>query len=97
VTTHDEAVEPLVFALHGDIDLLTADGVAGAVSVARAARRSLVLDVSHVTFMDSEGINALLEARRTMTEWGFAIRGPKQPIRRLIELTGLSDVLVIVD
>jgi anti-anti-sigma factor len=56
---------------------------------------SLVLDLAEVRFIDSAGIGALLSIRERAQGRGleFAIGQASDPVRRMLELTGVSDVL----
>ena len=55
----------------------------------------LIVDLSDVTFIDSSGICALLEARRLVTREHRELQFEhlSAPASRLFELTGLTDVL----
>jgi anti-anti-sigma factor len=78
----------------GEIDISTVNTVNAA--LATAAGRSpdrVVFDLSGVEFMDSSGIAALLRARKTASS--IQIRNPSTVVRRLIEMTGLTDILPI--
>jgi anti-anti-sigma factor len=59
----------------------------------------LTLDLRGLTFMDSTGLRLLVSADRRAQEKGRTlriVRGP-DPIQRVLELTGLSDKLPLVD
>ena len=89
-----------VIALAGELDLDGAQRVAQELARAEAARaRRIVLDLSHLEFIDSNGIRLILEAdMRARTDGGRLelIRGPR-PVHRVFELTGTSDRLPFVD
>jgi anti-anti-sigma factor len=90
----DVDVGAVVIRVEGEIDVATADDVRAAVVTAiehRPAR--LVFDLSAVDFMDSSGIAVLLEAAKQTAS--VQIRRPSAAVRRVIEVTGLSDVLPI--
>jgi anti-anti-sigma factor len=54
--------------------------------------RSLVIDLADVTFMDSSGLNALIEARsRAEMQLGtVTVRNPTSFVQRLLHITGLE-------
>jgi anti-anti-sigma factor len=56
---------------------------------------SLQLDPSEVGFVDSAGLGALLSLRERAQDRGIAleIARASDPVRRLLELTGLGDAL----
>ena len=58
-----------------------------------------MLDLRELTFMDSTGLRALAQTNARADEAGFAlsiIRGPRQ-IERVLEISGLADLLPLVD
>jgi anti-sigma B factor antagonist len=88
----------MVFVMQGEIDLSTARGIGDAAELAlRSGYVSLVLDLTDVTFMDSQGIRALVLADRTMTDAGgrLALRRPAPPVRRVLDLTGMDTIITI--
>ncbi len=56
---------------------------------------SLQLDLSEVAFVDSAGLGALLALRERAQDRGIAleIAAASDPVRRLLDLTGLGDAL----
>lgn len=89
-----------VIALAGELDLDGAQRVSQELQRAEAAKvRRIVLDLSHLEFIDSNGIRLIVEAdARSRIEGGTLelIRGPR-PVHRVFELTGTSDRLPFVD
>lgn len=89
-----------VIALAGELDLDGAGRVCEALQRAEAAKvRRIVLDLSALEFIDSNGIRLILEAdARARTDGGRLelIRGPR-PVHRVFELTGTSERLPFVD
>jgi anti-anti-sigma factor len=57
---------------------------------------SIAVDVRGLTFIDSSGLMVLVRARDAATEAGvrFRVRGPSPPLRRIVELCGLEDLLL---
>ena len=55
----------------------------------------MVLDLSAVTFIDSTGLSALMDARVESDRdgWDFSVRHPSAAVRRVVELAGLEHVL----
>ncbi|GIF14770.1 STAS domain-containing protein [Actinoplanes teichomyceticus] len=84
-------------AFHGELDLATADRVQEQVAAALAAGppRRLVLDVSALTFCDSSGIDALLNARACARARGVACQvvGAHGIVRRSMAATGVLALL----
>lgn len=80
----------------GEVDLCTSPVVQAELDRHRHAdERSLEVDLSPVSFLDSTGLSVLLRARNTLAEQGRALRvvAPDGPALRAIELTGLQQTL----
>ncbi|AGZ41832.1 STAS domain-containing protein [Actinoplanes friuliensis] len=98
VVTYEQAdADGLVIAsLSGELDLDRADAVRD--SLAEAASdptcRYLNVDVAAVTFIDSYALGALVSARNTAASRGvsFTLANPSGPVRKAIQVTGLSHV-----
>lgn len=82
-----------VLRLHGELDLVSADGVQQAILA--LAGSTVVADLSDLEFIDSAGLSALLRARRSIETTGnrLEIRGARGATRRVFEAAGLADVL----
>jgi anti-anti-sigma factor len=97
ISIHDEG-RTRVIAPHGELDMYTApqlletfDNVDG--------MSKLILDLRGLSFMDSEGLRAVLRAA-----WGFQANGvplgliPGDPnVQRVFDITGTTDQLSWVD
>jgi anti-anti-sigma factor len=61
----------------------------------RAHRHSVVLDLSEVTFIDSTGLSALMDAHFESQRdgWEFSVRRPSAAVRRVVELAGMTLLL----
>ena len=59
----------------------------------------MVIDLSQATFVDSSILGAVLDARRIAGEAGrgFAVAcdGSAEPVRRVLEVTGLAEELPV--
>lgn len=102
-TTPDEVArlsiaspEAGVFVLHGEIDAHTAPDVAAHLDPLPSDLGDvLTLDMAGVSFMDSSGLRVLIELNRRVDESGatLTVRSPSRAVARLIEISGLSDVI----
>jgi anti-anti-sigma factor len=82
----------LVVKLAGEIDMSNAESLGRAIDgLIDAGTDRLVVDLAALEFMDSSGIAMLL--RVTADVDTVHIRNPSNVIRRIIESTGLGDVL----
>jgi anti-sigma B factor antagonist len=61
--------------------------------------RKLVLDLTHVDFVDSAGLGIIMRIYGEMTERGghFRIAGPHEQVRRLFDITHTSAILALDD
>jgi anti-sigma B factor antagonist len=92
-TDSDPAGQPVI-RVAGDLDISSVERLRSAVEAATATRPDrLTFDVSALRFMDSAGIAVLLGAARDVAI--VRLHSPSRAVRRVVELTGLSDVLVV--
>jgi anti-sigma B factor antagonist len=98
----DEAVgdHNHVLSLRGEIDAHTAPKLGSRLfGLAEDGARGVVVDLSHVTFMDSTGIGVLLNALRHLNirRCKMVLVCPTERIMRPFEVTGLTGHLTIFD
>ena len=94
VTTRTEGGTPVV-SLSGELDLSNTGHVRSYLDDALAGgSERRVFDLSGLEFMDSSGIALLAAAAQRVRE--VEIREPPATVRRLLELTGLTEILRIV-
>jgi len=79
----------------GEIDLHTAPGLRRALAVAVALSGHVVVDLTEVSFMDSTGLAVVLRARGRGGQPSVSLVQPPRMLRRVLHLTGLSDVLPV--
>ena len=84
-----------VIRLSGELDMVSVETVRSVIegSLASPADR-LVFEVSALDFMDSSGIALLISMTRKAR--AVEVRNPTAIVRRIIELTGLTDILIMV-
>ncbi|MEA2157618.1 MAG: anti-sigma factor antagonist [Solirubrobacteraceae bacterium] len=84
----------------GELDIASAPEFEQAIADATSEPGAeLVIDLRELTFMDSTGLRALAQTNARADEAGFAlsiVRGPRQ-IERVLEISGLADLLPLVD
>jgi anti-anti-sigma factor len=84
-----------VIELFGELDLSTVGRVQPLVEEALGrSPETIVFDLKGLSFMDSTGIALLLGCRGRAQR--IELRNPSSIIRQVIEMTGLSEALVIV-
>ena len=82
--------------LRGELDLTGAPRIEEHVQSALLdGTGAFVLDLSGLTFMDSSGVNTLLRARSLLgrEQRDLVLICPPGPVRRVLELIGVVDVL----
>ncbi|MFI5642990.1 STAS domain-containing protein [Kitasatospora sp. NPDC051705] len=92
------ATRASVCEIAGDLDAETRAPVISALDGLTAERpSSIVVDLQHVAFCDSSGLNLLLQARMNAVAAGidFRIARPSPAVARVFELTGTDAVFSI--
>ena len=88
----------LTVRLVGDQDHAAAAGAMRTVTVAAEEYRPrrCVLALSGLSFMDSSGVAVILRAKRMLSATGaeLVVSSPPEQARRVLELAGLSPLLV---
>lgn len=87
-------------ALHGEVDVLTVDQVRLALGDAVAQRPdSIVVDLAGLSFIDSTGLGALVFGFQRARDEGIAFRlaRPSPNVRHILVLSGLLEVVQVVD
>ena len=83
-------------AATGEIDAHTAPALAAAIE---AAGPDVQLDLSGVEFVDSSGLRVLIDSHQRLAEAGGGLRltALSDPVRRLLEISGVSEYLGVED
>ena len=82
----------LVVSLSGELDLTNIERVRSSIGDAlTAGTERLVIEVSGLAFMDSSGLALLASFARKIPE--IEVRDPTPIVRRLIDLSGLAEIL----
>ena len=88
-----------IVVLDGEHDLGTLPQVREAFEAIAEDDKALVIDLSSATFVDSSILGAVLDARRLAGDSGrgFAVAcdGAAEPVRRVLEVTGLAQELPV--
>jgi anti-sigma B factor antagonist len=83
----------------GEIDVATVGELRREIDAARELDTTVLLDLSGTTFIDSTGLQLLLEASQhsALSDWGFFVIRHSKVVQRLIEVSGTADLLMVVD
>jgi anti-anti-sigma factor len=82
-----------VIHLKGELDIATVDDLRNDL---RQARRShgehVILDLTDLEFMDSQGLSVIVNCHKSVTAAGgsLALVAPRPIVRRTLEITGLA-------
>jgi anti-anti-sigma factor len=90
--------ERVVVRAVGEVDLATVAGLNKPLDELRASGfTQIAIDLREVTFMDSTGLQLLVRWRRRAQDDAFGLQieiDPDGPVARVMELTGLQDLLL---
>jgi anti-anti-sigma factor len=87
-------------AVSGELDLVSSPALEQALERVGATEGDLVLlDLRGLEFMDSTGLHLLVKAQQNAQESGrrFAVIRGSEQVDRLLNLTGVAELLKIVD
>jgi len=85
-------------AVRGEVDLAAVGELEAALEEAiRESAGAFVIDLTGVGFIDSSGLAALLRARALLgrEDRALAVVCPHGPVRRVFELSGVSEVFAL--
>ncbi len=89
---------PNVLPLQGEIDLHVSPRVAGSLNaMLKEKPKQIVVDLSHVSYIDSSGLAVLIEAMQYVVAYGgkFALAGLQESVRPVFEIARLDQVFQI--
>ena len=96
--TSTPALGAVVLGLDGELDAETANEVRQRLGdLILDGTLSIVVDLQHLTFIDSTGLGLLVGALRRLQERGgqLVLSAPSPPVLRAIEVSGLADVFTV--
>jgi stage II sporulation protein AA (anti-sigma F factor antagonist) len=94
---NSETDDGTIVYVRGEIDLTTHDTLMRMLDEAAARGQNVIVDLSRTTFMDSSGLQALMELWHSQTAAGLdlVVRNPSDPIIRTLHYAGLDRVFKI--
>ena len=95
--TAEQLGRTLVLIVDGDLDLHTAPAARQAIEAALSRRpRRLIVDLTHVQFLNSAGLEVLLAAhRKAAPHTDFRLVATTRTVFRPLQITGLHEQLII--
>ena len=87
-----------VLRVVGELDLSTVNELKSHLDAARLDRTTALVDMSGVSFIDSAGLDLLLEAARVSNHelWAWFLVRPSEAVLVLLDLTGTTSQLPVV-
>ena len=85
--------------LSGEVDLAAVEAIETTLRPLEERCRTLILDLSGVTFLDSTGLRAIVSADARARKSGFElkiVRGPER-VQKILYLAGLDKILPLVE
>ena len=96
MTTRRQADGSIVFDVRGTLDAATVGALREALTGTLQRERpvTVVVDLTYVTFMDSQGIGTLVTGYNAAREVGtrFVLRNPSEFVYRQLVVTGLAEM-----
>lgn len=91
--------DQVIIALKGEVDLESSPMARELLLNNVTGGKSLLVDLSAVTYIDSSGVASLVEALQASRETGsrFALAAASEPARRVLELARLDKVFTMYD
>jgi len=84
-----------LLVLYGELDIATAPELVEMLQRFRRQGHAVELDLGEVTFMDSTGLTALIDAHLAAQSngWLFSVRRTSPAVRRVFDLAGVGRLL----
>ena len=96
MTTRRQADGAIVVDVRGSLDAATVGALRDTLlgTLQRERPMTLIVDLTYVTFMDSQGIGTLVTGSNAAREVGtrFVLRNPSEFVHRQLRVTGLAEM-----
>jgi anti-anti-sigma factor len=79
-----------MFFLQGDLDLATVPLMEVAIADAVTRGGPITLDLSHLKFIDSTGVRAILSASQRLSSGCIVLHGVTATVQKVFDLTGID-------
>jgi len=97
--TQADANDRYTVSVRGELDVATSPGLRGELhALVERGARSVTLDLSGTTFIDSSGLGVLVGALKRLREAGgesIALSGMQDQVRKVFEITGLTTLFTV--
>jgi anti-sigma B factor antagonist len=84
--------EAVVIGLHGELDMASCPAVSAELEAWRGTEPELCLDLSRITFIDSQGLHLLLAVTAEADDGGppVGLLAPSETVMQVVEVTGTA-------
>jgi len=96
--TQTAADGPVLVVVAGELDLVSSSAFTRAVTdLQQSLPAQVVIDLAGLSFVDSSGVNALVQAVRSIEAdgGGAVLAAPSPPTRRVLEITRAGEIVPI--
>jgi anti-sigma B factor antagonist len=97
---HEEHGGRPVIVLDGELDLATAPQLAGvALALVESGAPDMIIDAEKLAFCDSSGLAVFVQIAHGLQpkDGRLAVAGPNAIVRRVLELSGLAESIMVAD
>jgi anti-sigma B factor antagonist len=87
----------VIVALRGELDVLDAAGVAGALAAVTVREPWVIVDLAGLEFIDARGLGALVRARKRARRAGgdLLLAAPQRRVLKVLAVTRLLDLFSV--
>jgi len=91
----DAATDPVQLTARGELDAASAVALTERLDEAHETGKAIELHLAGVTFIDSSGLRVIAAelSRAQSTGLPFSVASASDPVRRIFEVTGFTDVI----
>lgn len=85
-------------AIDGRLDTLTSPELNEKINELAPDSDRIILDLTQLEYISSAGIRSIVSAHKLMAgKGGFAVKAPNENVMEIITLTGISEVIEIIE
>ncbi|MGN1112415.1 MAG: STAS domain-containing protein [Acutalibacteraceae bacterium] len=85
-------------AIDGRLDTLTSPELNEKINELAQDSDRIILDLTQLEYISSAGIRSIVSAHKLMADkGGFAVKAPNENVMEIITLTGISEVIEIIE
>ena len=85
-------------AIDGRLDTLTSPELNEKINELAPDSDRIILDLTQLEYISSAGIRSIVSAYKLMADkGGFAVKAPNENVMEIITLTGISEVIEIIE